>query len=197
MKILFFSLGLLAIISLVAGLLIALAPTIIETRSSITIHAPKAEVFKKISHLSQYPNWSPWLDTDPNQKHYITGSDGQVGSKFHWQSVAEKGAGFQEIVSLKDNNEVHISCHILEPFKSEPTFRYTVSEESPASTTVSLHFVTKAARPFNAVFQVIQLAKGIQKNNDRALAKLKSYAENEFHASAVKANLQGLQTASR
>lgn len=163
--------GLVAVIAI----LVAVAPKQIKVRSEVLINAPKTNVLDHVRYFGKYTTWSPWLDTDPQQKNHVTGTDGQVGVQFHWTSVSEKGKGYQELTKLTDS-EIKIKCHIQEPFQSEPDFVYHF-EETPNGTKVVYEFETAMPAPTNVIGMLIGLEGNIKTTNDRALVNLKQVCE--------------------
>jgi len=75
----------------------------ITITSKVTIEASQAETFNLLRSLERFPEWSPFVVTDPEQKNHVTGVNGELGSTFHWQGVAEKSEGFQRLVAMKDH----------------------------------------------------------------------------------------------
>jgi hypothetical protein len=156
-------------------LLIVLAPRQISTVSQIVINAPKQRVIEKVRLFGQYPEWSPWKETDPEQKHWVTGTDGELGAQFHWVGVKEKGKGYQELTGLTPQS-ITIQCHIQEPFQSEPTFKYSFTD-LPEGTQVEYVFSTDMPIPMNVFGLLLRLKNNIQLTNDRALLNLKKVCE--------------------
>lgn len=167
----FIFLGLFIILAILAFV----APSQIKVRSEVLINAPKASVLDQVRFFKQYPTWSPWLDTDPEQKNEVKGTDGQVGAQFHWVGVKEEGKGYQELTQFSEN-EIKIKCHIQEPFQSEPDFLYTFTE-TPQGTKVVYEFETAMPMPMNVIGMLMGLKDEIQKVNDRGLANLKKVCE--------------------
>jgi hypothetical protein len=168
----------LATVVVILAVLAALAPKTIHTQSKVVIDKSINEVFLTTRHLKNFGQWSPWNDTDPEQKTKVEGVDGEVGASFHWQGVAEKSKGHQEIVSLVPNKSIGIACHITEPFASEPIFNFTFVEEN--GKTIVLHdFDTKMPVPLNVVGMLMGLKGKIKATNDRGLEKLKALCEKE------------------
>jgi uncharacterized protein YndB with AHSA1/START domain len=166
----------LAAVIVILAILAALAPKSIHTQSRVVINKPIEEVFLTTRYLKNFDQWSPWKDTDPEQKTRVEGVDGQVGASFHWQGVKEKSKGYQEIVSLVPNKSIGIACHITEPFASQPTFNFSFTEEN-GKTIVLNDFDTKMPIPFNVVGMLMGLKKEIKATNDRGLEKLKALCE--------------------
>ena len=116
---------------LIAGVILSLvAPKKISVQSIGFINAPKQQVFDQIRFMKNFPNWSPFLRQDPEQKFTVSGDDGQVGATFSWVGVREKSKGSQTVVYLSGNDNLTISCNITEPYQSNPVFAYTLKEKN-------------------------------------------------------------------
>ena len=98
----------------------------IEISTTEVIAASNREVFELIKQLERFPEWSPFLVTDPNQKNYVTGENGEIGSKFYWEGVDEKSEGIQTLVALENDSYVKMECTITKPFKGNPVFEYHI-----------------------------------------------------------------------
>ena len=74
----------------------------IEIVTSTTINGSKQEVFNLVKNLNDFPKWSPFLVQDPSQKYEIKGTNGAVGSQFHWVGNGGKDVGYQEITKIEE-----------------------------------------------------------------------------------------------
>jgi hypothetical protein len=96
----------------------------IEITTKVTISGDRKDVFDKVKYLSKFPEWSPFLVQDPTQKYSIKGTDGAIGSQYHWEGNKGKDLGYQEIVSIDELNFIGKKCDIQKPFVAHPTFNY-------------------------------------------------------------------------
>ncbi len=177
---------LLPILGIVGALILAavalgvlLAPTQLKIQNKIKVSVSPDLVFPKIANLENYHLWSPWLATDPNQKHFVTGDPGQTGSSYHWEGVNEKSKGTQTIENIKDNKLVEMGCQIVEPFKSSPKFIYKISDIGVNETEIQLEFESSMPRPFNLIGKLLDLKTKISETNQKALMNLKQLCESE------------------
>ena len=76
------------------------------------IEASSTAAFDLLRDFERFPEWSPFVVADPEQKNYVTGKTGQIGSAFHWEGVAEKSEGKQTLTALKDNEYLRMECEI-------------------------------------------------------------------------------------
>lgn len=102
----------------------------IKITSKVTIDASQAETFNLLRSLERFPEWSPFVVTDPEQKNHVTGVNGELGSTFHWEGVAEKSEGFQTLVAMEGEDYLRMECQIAKPYKSQPVFEYQLSEKT-------------------------------------------------------------------
>ncbi len=177
----------LSALTTIIGLAIWLMPTTLVIETEATVLAPAPMVYQKVSHLGQFHTWSPWLEKDPKQRHYVTGTDGSVGSQYHWEGVAENGTGSQTITSLKPNELVLVDCHITAPFESKPQFGYHfAAADGGNKTQASIVFTLEMGRPFNVISRLIGLRAEIEASNVSALQNLKRICESEALKAAVR-----------
>jgi hypothetical protein len=156
-----------------AGIALALvAPKHISIRSTQWVAGTKQQVFDHIRHLNNFPGWSPFLKADPQQKHWVTGNDGQVGATFHWVGVAEESEGKQVIVGLEGNSVIRVRCEITVPFEAQPTFVYTLTEKDGGVEVVQ-QFDNDMPVPANVFGMLFGLEAQMAATNQEGLALLK------------------------
>jgi hypothetical protein len=102
----------------------------IQIVTSTTIKGSKQEVFNMVKNLKNFPKWSPFLVQDPSQKYEFKGTDGSVGSQYHWVGNNGKDVGYQEITKINEPTFIGKKCDIQKPFVAKPTFEYNFSETS-------------------------------------------------------------------
>lgn len=143
------------------------------------IDAPASVVYNKVRNFKNYPSWSPFRLTDPQQKFDITTIDGQVGSKFHWVGVQETSEGYQEIVGLEENKTVKIKCNITVPYDAKPEFNYSFLEKGN-NTYVRQEFRVKMDFPANIIAHLTDLRKEMRLTNEKGLSLLKNVCEEDL-----------------
>ena len=117
--------GLLALLSISFNLK---AQKLVEITSSTIINAPINDVYSLIKDYERFPEWSPFLVSDPEQKNHVTGNNGELGSIFHWEGTAEKSLGSQTLTELKNKEYAKMFCDVKKPFKANSTFEYFINE---------------------------------------------------------------------
>jgi hypothetical protein len=100
----------------------------IEIETSTTIKGDKQTIFNRVKNLKEFPKWSPFLLQDPTQKYEIKGTNGAVGSQYHWVGNGGEDVGFQEISKIKEGSFIGKKCDIQKPFVAKPTFEYNFTE---------------------------------------------------------------------
>jgi len=148
----------------------------IRIEKSILIKAPQEKVFDMVKYLKNFPKWSPFLAQDPGQKYEIKGTDGTIGAQYHWDGNGGKDIGFQEIVSITDQQFVGMKCDIQKPFVAKPTFDYYFSQTAEG-VLVKQDFKLESGT-IDAFFMWLFGAKSeMEKTNQQGLELLKKAAE--------------------
>lgn len=142
------------------------------------INASKKDVFNMIKQLERYPEWSPFLITDPKQKHNVTGENGEIGSTFHWEGVTEKSKGHQTLDSLNTNKYLRMSCEIEKPFKGSPVFEYKIVETENGVKLIQ-DFNLRLSRFSNFMTKLFGVKKKMIASNKLGLKRLKELIEKE------------------
>jgi len=53
---------------------------------SVVMNAPKEKVWQQINSMKAFNQWNPWMKLDPNMRIVYSGSEGQIGDKYCWDS---------------------------------------------------------------------------------------------------------------
>jgi hypothetical protein len=102
----------------------------IEIITETTIKGDKQTVFNMVKNLKKFPKWSPFLVQDPSQKYEIKGTNGAVGSQYHWVGNGGEDVGYQEITKIEEGSFIGKKCDIQKPFVAQPTFDYSFTENA-------------------------------------------------------------------
>ena len=165
--------GLLGLVVLI-GLLSALAPTRVEYTEDITVNAPAAQVYDDIRLQEHLMRWSAWPQ-ETKSTCTVEGPDGKVGAKTAFFTKGKR-VGHQEIVSLKENEEVVLTLVGPGP-PHKPKLTFELKSLGADRTRVLAHFVNELPRPFNAIWKFAGLTKWTREMHKKDLAGLKSFAE--------------------
>ncbi|MGP1356438.1 SRPBCC family protein [Roseicyclus sp.] len=97
----------LAVVVLIAAGAAYLLPRHVVVERQIVIDAPPEEVYRQVSSLRAFSEWSPWGDYDPDMEVVYSGPDTGVGNVMEWRSDHPNvGNGRQEIVAAVENRSV-------------------------------------------------------------------------------------------
>ncbi len=167
--------------SLLTILFITLTITIMAQSKSIevqtikTINAPVNEVYDILRSYERFPEWSPFLVTDPNQKNKVTGTDGKEGAVFHWEGVAEKSLGTQTLTELKKDSYLLMKCDVQKPQKSTGVFEYILEEEN-GKTVVTQNFSIPCNGFQKFMMGIFGVKKQVAKINKLGMERLSELA---------------------
>ena len=148
------------------------------------IEASSTAAFDLLRDFERFPEWSPFVVADPEQKNYVTGKTGQIGSAFHWEGVAEKSEGKQTLTALKDNEYLRMECEITKPFKDKPTFEYQIVETAEGVDVTQI-FELKCTGFSRFMMRLFGVEKQIAATNELGLARLKTLLENKAPLAAT------------
>ena len=152
--------------------------------STTTIEATPEEVYDVLRSYERFPDWSPFLVTDPEQKYHVTGIDGEVGSTFHWEGVGEKSKGNQTITELREQEYLRMNCDITVPFESKPCFEYALQDTENGVVLVQT-FTVEASGFSGFMMKLFGVKKHIQATNELGLQRLKDLLEEDTAVSAT------------
>lgn len=167
---------------LVAGLFISKD---YHFEKSITINAPKEEIWNNVSHFSSFDKWDPWKAYDPGMTRTIEGTDGAVGAVYKWKGNSDVGSGSQTIKALRPYDEVEIDLHFKEPFENKARVRYILAQQDNG-VKVTWSFDTHFSYPLNALTYFMNMDKNLDKDFSTGLANLKKLSESNTTMTATR-----------
>jgi len=150
----------------------------IQIITTEVIQASPEEVYDLLRSFERFPEWSPFVVTDPGQKNYVTGTDGSVGSVFHWEGDAEKSLGSQTLTSLETSSYLRMDCQIEQPFTAAPTFEYHLTN-TPEGLEVKQVFTYPCGGFLYFMMRIFGAQKEIAATNALGLQRLRDLAETE------------------
>lgn len=130
--ILFIGIGIIGFLAI--GLFMSNDLKSIEIVTSTTIKGERQAIFNRVKNLSEFPKWSPFLVQDPSQKYEVKGTNGAVGSQYHWKGNGGEDVGYQEIIKIEEGTFIEKKCDIQKPFVAKPTFNYNFTETADGVT---------------------------------------------------------------
>lgn len=160
---------------LIAGLFL---PKDYHFERTISIKAPKEEIWKNISLFSNFERWDPWKVHDPNMKRTITGTDGTPGASYSWEGNKEVGSGTQTYRKLVPYEYVAVDMHFTKPFENKANVFYKLEQEG-SHVKLTWGFDTRFPYPFNAVTRLFfNMDDKMDEDFSAGLANLKKLSEN-------------------
>ena len=152
-------------------LLILVVAAIVGTRWSFertrTIKAPLDRVWEYTSSLHGMNRWNPWLDRDPHLQQEYTGTDGEPGAKYAWDSPQKNvGAGNQTIVSVTPKTEMVCRIVFIRPFAGQAQGWVRLKQTSDG-TDATWGISSSTPYPMN----IIKVFGVIEKNMERDFTK--------------------------
>ena len=168
---------LIALVALIIVLAL-IAPKSYAVSRDVVVNKPISEVYNYLKLMKNQDHWSPWQERDPDMKKTFTGTDGEVGFISAWESDHKQvGSGEQEIVGLKENEEIKTHLRFLKPFKSESDAYMRVAEAGDG-TQVTWGFSGKNKFPMSIFMLFMNMDKAIGADFEQGLSKLKTILEN-------------------
>ncbi len=154
----------------------AIQPTEVVITRSIVIKAPKETVFHQMSHFREWPNWSPWVKMDSSLKMTYEGTDGEVGSSYHWLGDEKKTGEGAITATVINGSEMETNITFIKPWDKEAKSKLTAKDTAgmtKATWSMSMHFTY----PFNAMNMFVSMDKFIGADLENGLNNMKQFLE--------------------
>lgn len=164
--------GALVTLLIVAALL---APKEMFIECSVAINKPKQQVFEYIRHIKNQDYYSVWNMSDPNKRTTYTGTDGQSGFIYTWDSDNKNtGAGAQEIKNIVPGESIICELRFERPMKNVAQSIMTTQSVTPTQTKVSWKFEGPTKFPMSIMTPIFRnmLGKDMQTGLDNLKAIL-------------------------
>ncbi|MEO8150182.1 MAG: SRPBCC family protein [Bacteroidia bacterium] len=167
----------LSIIAILIGLyviLCAVFPKTFDINRSITIKAPVDVAFEPINDFNQWQTWSPWKEKDTAMKITVTGTIGEPGYKYEWESTKKDvGKGSLTRITTVQNKTIENDLFFADMGMTSRT--YFSFEETPEGTKVT--WGDKGELPFFSRIMSPMMEKMIAPDFEHGLAKIKALVE--------------------
>lgn len=108
------------IITLVVILLGLIAPKDFSMQRNIQINADSDSIFKMMSDLKKFHDWSPWSKLDPNSKVEYRGTPSTIGHEYYWKGNDKVGEGTLTITKINGTN-LEYKLNFISPWESKAT----------------------------------------------------------------------------
>lgn len=146
----------------------------------IIIDKPKQEVFNYIRYLKNQDHYSKWNQLDANMIKSYTGTDGEPGFVYHWESKKDDvGIGEQEIKKINDGERVDFEIRFIKPFESTAQAYMLTQTADANSTKVIWAFNGKMNYPMNLMLLFMNMEKMVGGDLEIGLNNLKNVLENK------------------
>lgn len=144
----------------------------------VTIFKNKAEVFNYVKLLRNQNNYSKWAAMDPDMKKEFRGTDGTVGFVSAWNSQnPDVGKGEQEIVAIREGENIDYELRFLEPFESTSQAYMSTASAGDNATLVKWGFKGNMAYPMNFMLLVMDMEGMLGADLQTGLDNLKRILE--------------------
>lgn len=157
---------------------LAMQTKLLKIVTTQTIEVSKTEAFDLLRNFERFPEWSPFIVTDPAQKNHVTGEIGQVGSVFHWEGVGEESQGTQTLAVVEGTEYLKMECNITKPFEDQPIFEYQI-KETEGGVAVVQNFELQCSGFSYFMMNLFGVKKQIAATNELGLVRLKNLLEKE------------------
>jgi uncharacterized protein YndB with AHSA1/START domain len=171
----------LTIVACVIAFLLILAMLMgkdMNIEKTITINKPRQEVFEFLKYVKNHEHFNVWMQMDPEMKKTYSGTDGNVGFVYGWDSNKDKnvGAGEQEIKLINPGERIEYELRFIRPMQDIAKAVFMI-EPIPGSqqTKVQWHFYSKMKFPMNLMMPVMKNV--LSKALEQSLVNLKTYLE--------------------
>ena len=145
-------------------------------KRKIVINKSSEEVYKYIKFLRNQENYSKWVMADPGMKKEFTGTDGNTGFVYAWDSENKNvGKGEQEIIRLAEGERVDSEIRFIKPFEGIATTSMLIEPASERQTRVIWSMSGKNNYPMNLMIPFMDNLLG--KDLQMSLDNLKSILE--------------------
>jgi Polyketide cyclase / dehydrase and lipid transport len=154
----------------------ALLPPNYKVERTTTINAPMSLVFAQVNDFTLMDNWSPWLEYDPSMKKTYSGTVGQPGYSFSWESPHEKvGHGSLTRVTTEQDKAIINNLYFADfDNKSKDNWRFEQTIEG-----VKVSWFNTGEVPFiwRIPMTLMNMEKMMAPDFEKGLRKLKAYCE--------------------
>lgn len=164
----------LLVIFVVLGLM---GPKELTVTRSVVINAPKDAVWEQMVKFKNWPNWSPWIELDPTTQLSYSGTDGQVGSAYHWIGSKDKNTGEGDMTNKGvEGTTLNFEVHFMKPFDNTATGTLSATDTA-GSTKATWVFNVHMNFTFRAFAMIMNMEKELGEEFMRGLNNMKKYVE--------------------
>ncbi len=187
MKALKYILLLLLVLIIGFSIYVAVQPNEFKFDRSKTIKAPVSLIFNKVNDFKKWPDFSPWIEQEPDAQ--LTYGDVTVGKGGNYSWLGEiLGEGSMKTIATEDNKSITQEINFIKPFEAQSNINWSF-EETPEGTKVTWamdgnqDFVTKLVTVFMG-----SIESQTGPDFERGLFKLDSIVQEDMKRYDVKIN---------
>ena len=175
LKRIFFTLLALIAIVLIAGLFMNKNYAM---EREVVVNEPKDTVFHYLKYLKNQDQFSVWNQKDPNSKRTFTGTDGQEGFIYAWDSTMDEvGAGEQEIKKITEGERIDFELRFKRPFEANDNAYFITESITPEQTKVKWGFSGTMPYPMNVMMPFMNMDEMMGKDLQAGLDNMKANLE--------------------
>jgi len=175
---------LLTIVLIIVALVVLLLIVALFSKKSYTvmreiiIRRPKQTVFNYIRFIKNQDNYNKWSMADPGAIKTYTGTDGNAGFIYAWDSkVKNVGKGEQEIISITDGERIDLELRFVRPFEGVAFGHINTTALAEDQTKVTWSFSSSMKYPMNIMLLLMNLEGMLGRDLETSLANLKAVVE--------------------
>ena len=144
-----------------------------HVEASTDIEVPVQRIHDTLIDFTTWPDWSPWLYTEPKAQVSYTGTKSEPDHGYQWTGK-KVGAGGMKLTGVAPRR-IDCSLQLLKPFKSTATVWFDLSETKPGHTVLTWNMESQL--PFFMFWMVDSMTGMIRADYKRGLALLKALLE--------------------
>ncbi|WP_298536440.1 GyrI-like domain-containing protein [uncultured Algibacter sp.] len=176
MKTLKYILFLLLIVVIGLAIYIAVQPNEFSFSRSRVIKAPKSLLFDKVNDFKNWPNFSPWIEKEPNADLTYGEKTSGVDGNYSWNGEI-LGEGKMTTVAVENHKSISQQIVFIKPFESESDINWTFEDTDDG---INVTWAMKGKQDFMTKMYTT-FAGSIEENTspdfDRGLFKLDSIVQ--------------------
>jgi hypothetical protein len=144
-----------------------------KIEKSAEIRKPSSEVFNYLKLIRNQDNFSVWNMTDPQMKKEHTGTDGEVGFTYRWDSQNKNvGAGEQKITAIVQGKQIDCEIRFFRPMENTGKTSFIIEDAGNGSTRVRWIFDSPTKFPMSLLTPIFK--KMLGKDLEKGLLNLKT-----------------------
>ncbi len=187
MKTLKYILFLLLIAFIGTSIYIAVQPNEFEFSRSRDINAPTSLLFNKVNDFKNWPQFSPWIEQEPNATLTYGEKTSGMDGNYSWNGEI-LGKGSMKTIGVKTNKSIDQHITFIKPFETESDISWTFTPTKTGTKVTwaikgKQDFMTKLFTTFNG-----SIEENTSPDFDRGLFKLDSTVTVDMQKHSVKIN---------